>query len=63
MWEAFWDLDSCRPIGMGLGPIPWTAMLAHKEHYGYDKDVFDYLWDLIRAMDAAYLSHVNKKSS
>lgn len=25
LWEAFWDLSTCRQIGMAAGPIPWTA--------------------------------------
>ncbi len=63
VWDTFWDLDSCRPMGFsGPGRIPWTAMLAHASLHGYSRDVFDFLWELIRAMDAAYLKYVAEKS-
>jgi hypothetical protein len=37
-------------------------MLEHWRLFGYDRDVFDYLWELIRAMDATYLNHLGKKT-
>lgn len=62
VWQTFWDLDTCRPLGFGgFGPIPWTALLVHQQRWGYDQDVFDYLWDLLRAMDATYLEHTSKR--
>lgn len=63
VWDTFWDLDSCRPLGFGTpGPIPWTALRQHQQVYGYGNDVFDYLWELLRAMDAAYLNHLAEKA-
>jgi hypothetical protein len=53
IWEAFWELSSCRPQGMSVGPIPWTAIheymdakeIAHAERFER----------LVRAMDAEVL--------
>jgi hypothetical protein len=57
----FWELDTCRAVGFGAGPIPWTAMVIHQQVHGYDQEVFDFLWELIRAMDGAYLKHLSEK--
>ena len=52
---AFRDLSSCRSLGMGLGPIPWTAI----EAYAYANDLDDYeRWELhtvIRHVDGVWL--------
>jgi hypothetical protein len=55
--EAFRDLSTDREIGMGRGPIPWSAIHLYGERYGLVKDDFDRLVRIIRAMDGAYLSY------
>lgn len=34
MWEAWVALQTCRPIGMAMGPIPWTAIHEYAVAYG-----------------------------
>lgn len=26
MYDAFWEIQTCRPVGTALAPIPWTAI-------------------------------------
>lgn len=52
-YNAFWDLNSDRPVGMGEGRIPHSAARAY---YG-DREDFPAFWSTIRAMDQAYLEH------
>lgn len=57
-WQAFWLLSSERQIGMGLGPIGWSAIDRYAERNGIDgSDELDRFHRLIRAMDAAFLAH------
>lgn len=58
---AFLDLTSCRAIGMGLGPIPWTAINQYARAYDYSDEQEDDLQFYITRMDHAYLEWVNKK--
>ncbi len=55
--KAFYDLSTCRSSGMGVGPIPWSAMIAYAEWYGLDRDVTEAFVDIIREMDSAYIEH------
>lgn len=60
-YEAFWELSSCRSAGMGIGPIPWTAIDAFSKSRGInDQDELSVFMKLIRAMDGAYIAHVNE---
>lgn len=61
-WSAFWDLNTDRPVGMGVGPIPFTAIDRYADRYGIEGlDAFDALRELIRAMDDAYLTWSAKR--
>lgn len=54
-YNAFWDLDSERAIGMQPGRIPYSAIRKYAMNHGIsDSDVFI---RIIMAMDKAYLSH------
>lgn len=59
-WKAFWELSTCRAIGMGEGPIPWGAMNDYAERHGIYGDEFDRFVLIIKGMDAAYLEHRHK---
>lgn len=52
-YDAFRELDSCRPIGFELGPIPFTAIVEYSRIY--DVGDFDEFLQIIRLVDAAYL--------
>lgn len=50
-------------MGMGIGPVAWTAVDRYAERYGVDDpDEYDRFVRLMRAMDMAFLSwHAEKK--
>ncbi len=54
-WEAFWDLGSERQVGMGVGPIPNSAMQAFADREGLGADQFEFFRGVIRAVDKDYL--------
>lgn len=59
--NAFWRLNNDRPIGMGLGPIPFVAIDAFARRYRIeDPDEFDRFLTLIRAQDSEYLRIRNR---
>lgn len=55
--NAFSELSSCRQIGMGLGPIPFTAIAEYARIYKVD-DISDFIY-IIRVMDNAFLKGQN----
>lgn len=61
-WEAFSELTSDRGIGMGEGPIRWTAIDAYGYRYGVWGDDFDRLVTIIRCLDSVYLQQRIKKN-
>ncbi len=52
--EAFRDLATCRPVGFGVAPIPWTAIHEYALAHGVSDE--DRFVRLIRAMDDAILA-------
>lgn len=60
-YGAYFDLTTCRPIGMAAGPIPWTAVNQYARAYDYNGEQEDDLQFYISRMDAAYLDWVGKK--
>lgn len=59
--DAFWELNSERSIGMGLGPIPLTSVLAYASEYDFDDDQRSDLVFFIRSLDAAFLKRMDEK--
>lgn len=53
VWRAFQELQTCRPVGMGMGPIPWTAI----QEWADAEEIADTerFRTLIRAMDRVVL--------
>lgn len=63
VWSAWWELHTDRPIGMAVGPIPFTAIDAYAGRYGIGAlDAFEAFAGLIRAMDAVYLDWAAKRA-
>src|SRR5690606_27200047 len=60
--EAFWDLSTCRQIGMGLGPIPWTSVQEYCRINGGGEDFNRDIHYHVRQLDIAYLEWANKNS-
>lgn len=61
-WQAFTDLSSERGIGMGLGPIPFGAIVRYADLYGLSVDEFDGLRLIIGEVDGFYLAQQSSKS-
>lgn len=59
--QAFFDLDSERSQGLGLGRIPWLAIQEYARFYECDEEQTDCLIYFIRAMDSAHLKNVEAK--
>jgi hypothetical protein len=61
---AFWKLSTCRNIGMGTGPIPWTAIDTFAVRHGYDADEIEYstFVYLITEMDSTFLKYVQDEN-
>jgi hypothetical protein len=60
-YDAFWELDTCREVGWGWGPIPWSAIKDYAETFNFDDEQRDDLYYFIRVMDNAYLRYRHKK--
>ena len=57
-YQAFWELTTCRPVGFGVGAIPWSAIREYALAYGVDEEEdFSEFTLLIRAMDRVYVDH------
>lgn len=50
--DAFYELDTERSHGMALVRIPWSAIVAYGDRYGFDVDELVFF---IRKMDDAHL--------
>jgi hypothetical protein len=60
--QAFWDLSTCRQMGMGLGPIPWLSIQEYCILLGGDEDFNREFHYHIRQIDNAYLNWVNESN-
>lgn len=58
---AFFDLDTERHHGMGLMPIPWSAILRYARFHEFDYRQTQELLHYVGRMDAWYLEHLAKK--
>lgn len=63
LWEAYLDLSTCRAIGMGAGPIPWTAVQRYAEVDQLGTEETRMLHGVIRHMDDVWLKHYNEKAT
>lgn len=60
-YGAFLELSTCRSIGMGAGPIPWTAVNDYAERMGLTDEGFETLLALVKRLDAEYLKWQDRK--
>lgn len=51
--DAFLELGTCRPVGMGLAPIPFTAIIEYSRIYELE-DVEEFAY-LMRLMDRTFI--------
>lgn len=60
-YDAFWELDSERQLGMVAGPVPWSSIMLYANTLCLDEYQTDLLMYFIRAMDRVYLKfHADK---
>lgn len=60
--KAWHALDSCRIIGLSMGPIPWRDVVSYAQYTELEPDVTEAFVEIIRTMDRAYLKWCEKKS-
>lgn len=65
--KAFYELSTCRPMGMGMGAIPWDKARLYAEHVQLQVGMIDHFISIIRIMDDTFLkwhlkSSENKKA-
>lgn len=58
--SAFWDLSTCRGMGMSIGPIPWHHIRDYADFAGLDPENGFAFASVIRRLDAAYLTHMSE---
>lgn len=61
--KAFWELSTERQIGMGLGPIPHSAIVKYAHNYKMTDEQEGDLEYLIRKMDSRYLELNENKAA
>lgn len=57
---AFYDLSTERQAGMGVMPIPWSAMHGYALAHDMSGEDYEDLLYLVRALDTAYLKSLDK---
>lgn len=64
LWEAFWDLRSMAPNGMGYGLIPIDKMhwYADVELEFNQEETRAFVW-IMRRVDGHYVSLMNDKAN
>ena len=60
--QAFWDLSTCRSIGMSLGPIPWDAIVRYMEYHQIPDELHETFLAAMTVMDATYLQWTDNES-
>jgi hypothetical protein len=60
--SAFFDLESDRQIGFGIGPISWSVVNEYAKAYHLDEIQCEKLHRYIKMMDSVYLKHHNRET-
>lgn len=61
-YSAFLDLNTCRPSGWNLGPIPWSAIADYANAMDVIGEQRDDLFFFVRSLDSAYLEYHEVKA-
>jgi hypothetical protein len=59
--KAFRHLSTCRQMGMGPGPIPWTAVVEYARIQAFDSVQTEALHYHVERLDGAYLSFCDRQ--
>jgi hypothetical protein len=62
LWDAYWELDTCRQTGMSVGPIPWTAIQQYAEAEMLNADETYMLHTVIRSMDKKFKAYLDEQT-
>lgn len=54
--DAFWHLDTMRPMSMGLGQIPYDRIVWYFERCGMSGDQLHASAEIVREMDNGFLA-------
>ena len=60
-YGAFMDLSTCRQMGMGPSPIPWSVILDYARVFNFDDEQQEDLFFFVRALDKAFLDYHREK--
>lgn len=58
---SYLDLTTCRSIGFGEGPIPWTAIQTYCEVQGFEGELREDVFYHVQHLDAEYLKWRSKQ--
>lgn len=53
--NAFFDLDSERQAGFGIGPIPWSKIREYATAYRFDDELTEDLMFFVKQLDNAHM--------
>jgi hypothetical protein len=59
LFDAFMCLDTCRQIGMAMGPIPWDACDRYAERL--DDWQRSILWPIVHRADTLFRAELDKR--
>ncbi len=60
--DAFWDLDTMRPVSQGIvGQVPYDRVVWYGEREGMRGPLLRLFTYLVRALDAAYLKELEAR--
>lgn len=60
-FNAYWEVQSDRPVGFEPGRIPWSTAVKYAEMHGFSEDQRDDLIYHFGQMDEVFLAHVRSK--
>tara|TARA_Y100001973_G_scaffold106361_1_gene183788 strand:- start:7 stop:276 length:270 start_codon:yes stop_codon:yes gene_type:complete len=60
-FDSFWVLSTCRPIGMGVGPIPVTAIMEYGRFHNCNDELMQDLIEYVMMLDQIYIKHESSK--
>lgn len=61
-YSAFWELNTDRQVGMGLGPIPYSSIRNYCKDRGLGGDQSDNMMRLLRKMDSEFIKFQEKQA-
>lgn len=61
-FNAWFELTSTRPVGMGTGPIPWNVVQDYAERFDFDDFQTEALHYYMGAMDTVYFEYQEIKN-